>query len=246
MTGRVVAGWGIVDEVGFAVGRNGDRQPGTECRRDGDQPAQRPWRYREFGADAARGKAASGACSASGGCRASPRSCGSAAGLLVLRREMPRQGLAASPDRDAVRRGDRAAAAVSLHWLWPHRDGCQLAIALSVDTGAGPAASASFRPDALSRRRWRAGSIFCRSRLERAPRHCAAIRSRSGSNFATPPRSSRRPPRRPSPSPWTRPSSVAATTANGIWRFASATSRRPTEAGRYSALSRGPIPTSRC
>ena len=34
----------------------------------------------------------------------------------------------------------------------------QLAIALSVDTGAGPAASASFRPDALSCRRWRAGA----------------------------------------------------------------------------------------
>ena len=66
--------------------------------------------------------------------------------------------LAASPDRNAARRGDRAAAAVSLHWLWPHRDGCQLAIALSVDTGAGPAPGASFRPHALSRCGWRAAA----------------------------------------------------------------------------------------
>jgi hypothetical protein len=43
--------------------------------------------------------------------------------------------------------------------------------------------------------------------------------------------------RRASPSPLTRPSSVAATTANGIWRSASATSRRPTGGGKYSALS---------
>jgi hypothetical protein len=47
---------------------------------------------------------------------------------------MSREGLATSSDRDAVRRGDSAAAAVSLRRLWPHRDGCQLAIALSVDT----------------------------------------------------------------------------------------------------------------
>jgi hypothetical protein len=53
MTGRVVAGWGIVDEVGSAVGRNGGRRPGTECSGAGDQPAQRPWRYRESGADVA-------------------------------------------------------------------------------------------------------------------------------------------------------------------------------------------------
>src|SRR5205823_6836019 len=71
----IVAGWGIVDGMGFAVGRNGDRQAGTEYRCAGDQPAQRPWRYRESGADVARGKTASGARSASGCCRASPRSC---------------------------------------------------------------------------------------------------------------------------------------------------------------------------
>ena len=149
MTGRVVAGWGIVHGVDVAVGRDGDRQPGTECRCAGDQPTHRPRRYREFGADVARGKAASGACSASGRCRASPRACGSATGLLVVRREMSHQGLAASSDRDAIRRGDRAAAAISLHWLWSHRDGHQLAFALPVDTGAGPAPSAPFRPHAL-------------------------------------------------------------------------------------------------
>src|SRR5260370_36925885 len=43
MTGRAVAGWGIVDEVGFATGRNGDRWPRSGCRRDGDQAATRPW-----------------------------------------------------------------------------------------------------------------------------------------------------------------------------------------------------------
>src|SRR5208337_4017052 len=44
---------------------------------------------------------------------------------------------------------------------------CQLAVALSVDTGAGPAASAFFRPDAVSCRRWRAGaSSACGSREE--------------------------------------------------------------------------------
>ena len=158
MTSRVVAGWGIVHGVDVAVGRNGDRQPGAECRCAGDQPTQRPWRHREFGTDVARGKAASGACSASGGRRASPPACGSAAGLLVLRREMPRQGLAASPDCDAVRHGGRAAAAISLRRLWSWRDSYQLAVALSVDTGAGPAASASVRLDALSRRRRRAGA----------------------------------------------------------------------------------------
>ncbi len=51
-------------------------------------------------------------------------------------------------------------------------------------------------------------------------------------------RSGRRPRRRPSPSPWIRRSFVAATTANGSWRFASVTSRDPTEAGKYSALLR--------
>ncbi len=72
---------------------------------------------------------------------------------------------------------------------------------------------------------WR---IFCRPRPARAPRHSAAIRSRSVSNFVRSSRSSRRRPRRPSPSLWIRPSSVAAMTANGIWKFASAMSRLPT------------------
>ena len=56
MIGRVVAGWVIVHGVNVAVGRNGDRQPGAECRCAGDQPPQRPSRCREFGVDAARGK----------------------------------------------------------------------------------------------------------------------------------------------------------------------------------------------
>jgi hypothetical protein len=47
--------------------------------------------------------------------------------------------------------------------------GIKLAVALSVDTGAGSAASASFRPHALSRRRWRAGAPFA-SRGREEPR----------------------------------------------------------------------------
>src|SRR5690242_3476638 len=40
-------------------------------------------------------------------------------------------------------------------------------------------------------------------------------------------------------------SSVAVSTANGIWRSGSVTSKRPAEAGKYLALSQGPIPISR-
>src|SRR5260370_9989354 len=131
MTGRAVAGWAIVDEVGFATGRNGDRWPGRGCRRDGDQAAARPWRYRASGADAVRGEAAPGTGAASGGRRASPRACGSAAGLFILRRSGSDQGLAASSGRDAVRRRGGAASPVPLRWLWSEREGDQLGNALS-------------------------------------------------------------------------------------------------------------------
>ena len=43
MTSRVVAGWGIVHGVDVAVGRNGDRQPGAECRCAGDQRGYVTW-----------------------------------------------------------------------------------------------------------------------------------------------------------------------------------------------------------
>jgi hypothetical protein len=43
---------------------------------------------------------------------------------------------------------------------------------------------------------------------------------------------------------FTQPSFAAVATASGTWRSASATSRRKTEAGKCSALSRGPRPTS--
>ena len=46
-----------------------------------------------------------------------------AAGLRELRREVPHQGLAVPPDRDAVRRGCGAAAPVPLPGLWSSRDG---------------------------------------------------------------------------------------------------------------------------
>src|SRR4051794_15411982 len=70
-----------------------------------------------------------------------------------LRRELSRQGLAAASDRNVVRWSDGADSPLSLRRLWSHRDDYQLATALPVDTGAGPVASPSVRPHALSRRR---------------------------------------------------------------------------------------------
>ena len=78
----LVAGSGMVDGMGFAVGRTGTDKPGTEYRMC--------WRSAgpttlaisgRFGIDVAQGKAASGARSTSGCCRPSPRLCGSPAGL---------------------------------------------------------------------------------------------------------------------------------------------------------------------
>jgi hypothetical protein len=57
-----------------------------------------------------------------------------AAVLLGLQRKMPPEGLAGTPHRDAVWRGDGAASAVSMHRLQTHRDERQLAIALPIDT----------------------------------------------------------------------------------------------------------------
>src|SRR3954451_5580154 len=88
----------------------------------------------------------------------------------------------------------------------------------------------------------------CQSRPERATGPCVVIRSSSASDCAPPPRSSRTPRRRPqrprSPSAWMRSPSGAATRANGTWRCASATRRRPGAAGSCSAPSRTPAPTS--
>lgn len=78
----------------------------------------------------------------------------------------------------------------------------------------------------------------------KSPRRCVATRLKSASISAPSQRSSRRQRPQVPPSPLTRPSSVAAAMANGIWRFASVTSRRPREAGGSSALLQGPIPTS--
>jgi hypothetical protein len=158
MTGWVFGGWGIVEGMDFEVGRSGDWWPGTGARRAGDRPTPRPRRRGESGSDTGRGEAASGAGSAGGGGCASPRSCSSAAGLLILRRWMSHQGLAASSGRDAVRHGYGAAATVSLRQLWSYRAVYQLAVALSLDAGAGPGTSAPLRPPALPRRRWRAGA----------------------------------------------------------------------------------------
>src|SRR4051812_22694580 len=77
---------------------------------------------------------------------------------------------------------------------------------------------------------------------------CVVIRSSSASDGAMPLRSGRTPrgrPQRPrSPAAGMRGSSGAATTANGTWRCASATPRRPGAAGSCSAPSRTPAPTS--
>ncbi len=48
---------------------------------------------------------------------------------------MPCEGMAASSDRDAVRRGEGAASSVPLRGMWSWRDWRRLAIALPVDTG---------------------------------------------------------------------------------------------------------------
>jgi len=136
-------------------------------------------------------------------------------------------------DHAVLRPNCSSCGAVSLHRLRSYRDCCQLAVALSVDPGAGPAARASFRPDVLSRRRRRPGTAPASGDRKETTTPCVATRSRSVSDCVTLPRSNRWRPRRRSPSPLTLPSFVAVTRANAIWRFASAMSRRPTVGGKW-------------
>ena len=73
----------------------------------------------------------------------------SATGMPALWPHLPCEGLPGPCSRDAVRPGHGTASPLSLPRVW--RDGgwpC-LAIALPVDTGAGPVAGASLRPDDL-------------------------------------------------------------------------------------------------
>src|SRR6476469_2032824 len=72
MTGRAVFGWGIVDGLGGAAGRNVRGRREAQYRSDGARPARQPPRYRRLGADAARGQAAPGVRPASRRRRASP------------------------------------------------------------------------------------------------------------------------------------------------------------------------------
>src|SRR3954454_12120260 len=60
MTGRAVFGWGIVDGLGVAAGRNARGRRDAQCRADEARPARQPPRHRRLGADAARGQAAPG------------------------------------------------------------------------------------------------------------------------------------------------------------------------------------------
>src|SRR3954470_17663251 len=55
--------------------------------------------------------------------------CAPAASLPLLRRRLPSEGLPPASDRNAVRPGDRTAAAVPLHRLWRDREGGLLAAA---------------------------------------------------------------------------------------------------------------------
>src|SRR3954447_26015289 len=118
MTGRAVSGWGIMDGLGVAAGRNARGRRDAQCRADGARPARQSPRHRRLGADAARGQAAPEVRPASRRRRASPRSRDAAAGLRELRRAVPHQGLAVSPGRDLVRRGGGTAAPVPLSGLW--------------------------------------------------------------------------------------------------------------------------------
>ena len=73
MTGRAVSGWGIVDGLGVAAGRNARGRRDAQCRADGARPARQPPRHCRLGADAARGQAAPGVRPASRRRRASRR-----------------------------------------------------------------------------------------------------------------------------------------------------------------------------
>jgi len=84
----------------------------------------------ERGIDLARSEAASGRRSTSGCFRTSHQPWAAAAVLLGL----PPEGLAGTPHRDAVWRGDGAASPISKHRLQSHRDERRLAIALPIDT----------------------------------------------------------------------------------------------------------------
>src|SRR3954471_8908119 len=172
MTGRAVSGWGIVEGLGVAAGRN------AQCRADGARPARQPPRHRRLGADAARGQAAPGVRPASRRRRASPRSRDAAAGLRELRRAVPHQGLAVSPGRDLVRRCGGTAAPVALSGLRSRRDGDELTRALPLDPGAGSAASTPVRAHDGPPRRRRAGPLAA-SRGRKEPRDPASSYARA-------------------------------------------------------------------
>ena len=74
---------------------------------------------------------------------------GSAADLLTLWRWLPGEGLSGPRGGHAFRPGHGTASPLSLCRMLCERVWHRLAIALPVDTGTGPAAGASFRPDDL-------------------------------------------------------------------------------------------------
>src|SRR4051794_10541117 len=178
MTGRAVFGWGMVDGLGVAAGRNVRGRRGAQWRAEGARPARQSPRHRRLGADAARGQAAPNVRPASRRRRASPRSRDAAAGLRELRRAVPHQGLAVSPGRDLVRRGGGTAAPVPLSGLRSRRDGDELARARPLDPRAGSAASIPVRAHDVPRRRRRAGPLAA-SRGRNEPRDPASSYARA-------------------------------------------------------------------
>ena len=144
---------------------------------------------------------ASGARAGSGGRRANAtimRLCGRTARPAAVRVTSRIGGFIRSQRCSArCRCGWRGFAALAV--ATPRRG--QLALALSVDTGAGPAASASFRIYALSRRRWRAGASFARGGRDEFPDLARPYAQNRPATPRRPPRSGRRPQRRRSPSP---------------------------------------------
>src|SRR6516165_5683155 len=102
MTNRVVAGWGLADGVGCTFGGDTSRWAGAKPGRFGAWSAPRPQRYRGSWDDLSRGEAAPEPGTASGDRRTGPGSRSSPTDLLVVRRPLSREGLAAPSSGDSV------------------------------------------------------------------------------------------------------------------------------------------------
>src|SRR5271166_2315429 len=115
----------LVETGDDAVSRSADLM--DICRPEGLGENRGP------GLEPSRGEATSDERSESDRCESSRSTWAASSGLPFLQREMPREGLAAAPDRDAVRRSDGATSPIFVCRLQSHRDGYGLAVALPVD-----------------------------------------------------------------------------------------------------------------